>query len=193
MCVCVCVRACLCVCVCVRACVCECVCVCLLVQVLTGGEKELSMDSSCNATATDCLLLIGQGGYGGVRQEKRGGDGEVGGDEGLSPSHTLCLPAICWGFIMVMRVRVCVRRGGGGLWGWMEGVSGGVHSVTLQPSTLQSHAGPGQGRPGLRRLQTLCHTGREIYCLGDPTQMTLHFPNSHSGLLLILLRSGGLW
>lgn len=66
-------------------------------------------------------------------------------------------------------------------------VGGALHSVTLQLPTLQSHAGPGH-----RRLQTLSHTGREIYSPGDPTQMTLHFPNTHSGLLLILLRSGRL-
>lgn len=39
--------------------------------------------------------------------------GGVRGDGGLS--HTLCLLAICWGFIMVVRVSVRVRRGGGGL------------------------------------------------------------------------------
>lgn len=111
--------------------------------------------------------------------------GETG---GLSPSHTLCLLAICWGFIMVASVRV--RRGGAA---FVELDEGGLHSVTSQPSTLQSHAGPGQGRPGHRRLQTLSHTGREIYSPADPTQMTFHFPNTHSGLLLILLRTGTLW
>lgn len=74
-------------------------------------------------------------------------------------------------------------------WGW--GVV--IHSVTLQPSTLQSRAGPGRGRPGHRRLQTRCHTGREIYSPSEPAQMTLLYPNTHSALLLILLRRGRLW
>lgn len=143
-------------------------CVCVLV--LKEGEKEPSLGFSCNATVTDCLLHVGQGGFvewgwvGGLTRKSEV-EGECWGRRGgLSPSHTLCLLAICWGFIMVVSVRV--RRGGAA---FVELDEGGLHSVTSQPSTLQSHAGPGQGRPGHRRLQTLSHTGREIYSPADPT------------------------
>lgn len=99
-------------------------------------------------------------------------------------------PFVSWpsvaGFITVGSV--CERRGGAALLGWRELGGGGLHSVTSQPSTPQSHTEPGQGRPGHRRLQTLSHTAREIYSRADPTQMA-HFLNTYSSLLLILLRN----
>lgn len=73
----------------------------------------------------------------------------------------------------------CVRS-----WGWRVLVldeEGGGHSVTFQPSSPQSHPRPGRAEPsqrtgGCRRSVT---PGR-IYSSDD----SLHFPHSHSGLLL---------
>lgn len=67
--------------------------------------------------------------------------GETG---GLSPSHTLCLLAICWGFIMVVSVRV--RRGGAA---FVELDEGGVtfrHLTTIHTAEPR-WARPRQARP----------------------------------------------
>lgn len=89
----------------------------------------MSVGSSCN-TATDCMLLVEQDGFGGVTRESVVGGG-VGAGGGLSPSHTLCLLAICWGFIIAVRVSVCEEGGGGVGLGKGGEWCGGVHSVTL--------------------------------------------------------------
>ncbi len=134
----------------------------------------------------DCLALVGQGGLegGGSIGKVRGeGWGPLTLTHPLSPDHLLGFHNGCEGECGCEEGR------------WrVAGLAGGcLHSVTLQPCTLQSHAGPGRGRPGHRRLQALCRSEREIYGPSDPTQMTLHFPNTHSGLLLILLRSAKLF
>lgn len=73
--------------------------------------------------------------------------GVVGRDVGLSPSHTLCVTAICWAFIMSMSVRV---RGWCGVGGLDKGVGCvvGVGGYILSPNNYpHCRAVLGQLRP----------------------------------------------